>query len=80
MHSLLRQRIDNQTLQPNAWISLEAARPAFAPSPKVAYHLADKKADTQRHHGEKHDLHPWRDITENLPRRLVNVERLSHSR
>src|SRR4030095_8233501 len=72
MDALLRQRISHEPPNPNPPIALKSAWPTFSPKPHMAHDLPNDRADAHSNHDEEHDLHPGRDVAENLARHVVH--------
>ena len=72
VHPLLRQCVDDEPLEPDPPIACESWLPSFSPLPAMLFQLPREPGKAGENHGEKHHLHPWSDVAEDLPRRVIH--------
>jgi len=73
--ALLRQRINNEPLQPDPPTLFKSSGPALSPLPDVIEKLPTEHGEARRDHGEEHHAHPNRDVSPDFARGAIHVER-----
>src|SRR5712691_7731442 len=80
MDALLRERVNDEPLDPHTPVTLKPALLTLTPEQRAGRDLPEEPADARRDHDEKHHLHPWRDVAEDFAGRVVRIDRNHRNR